>query len=332
MRLLLTILLVGLLSSCKAQSNAFITWYQVQSVTQLKNYGNPTLMPGTGTANGIRVIGSPDVFYLLCSSCTADEVTVFQGYAFRKWRKFEVGGSETDSIANNRIDSLLATLTPDELDYRDIDQLDSSTFVLIRPNDTRDTVTFKWGGFGDESFGVDSIWRVPGVDSFYYSLHGINYAIKDSTGGGSDTNFATSNLTFTGDRTHTLGTNYLKLVNTSSGYFEHITGDQTFVSDYSRLMNNAPFFTVEHYDATNNITTSILSTLSSGGQVKLSAQSGVGNSQVIASATDGVTLFNGDGKILLLNVNEYTDNAAAVAAGAATGTVYRTGDILKIVH
>lgn len=29
---------------------------------------------------------------------------------------------------------------------------------------------------------------------------------------------------------------------------------------------------------------------------------------------------------------EYDDNAAAIAGGEATGTLYRTGDIVKVVH
>lgn len=34
----------------------------------------------------------------------------------------------------------------------------------------------------------------------------------------------------------------------------------------------------------------------------------------------------------LSNVMEYADNAAAVTAGLNVGQVYRTGDLLKIVH
>ena len=42
--------------------------------------------------------------------------------------------------------------------------------------------------------------------------------------------------------------------------------------------------------------------------------------------------------LLILNtpsftsIPEYADNAAAVTAGLAVGNVYRTGDVLKIVH
>jgi len=34
----------------------------------------------------------------------------------------------------------------------------------------------------------------------------------------------------------------------------------------------------------------------------------------------------------LTGVLEYADNAAAVTAGLAVGKIYRTGDVLKIVH
>ena len=39
-----------------------------------------------------------------------------------------------------------------------------------------------------------------------------------------------------------------------------------------------------------------------------------------------------NGNLYYYNVAEYTDNSAAIAAGLNIGTVYRTGDILKIVH
>ena len=34
----------------------------------------------------------------------------------------------------------------------------------------------------------------------------------------------------------------------------------------------------------------------------------------------------------LLSIQEYADNAAAIAAGLSVGSIYRTGDALKIVH
>jgi hypothetical protein len=35
---------------------------------------------------------------------------------------------------------------------------------------------------------------------------------------------------------------------------------------------------------------------------------------------------------ILSNVQEYPDNTAAIAGGLSNGQVYRTGDVLKIVH
>ena len=61
-------------------------------------------------------------------------------------------------------------------------------------------------------------------------------------------------------------------------------------------------------------------------------------SQFIITGVDNTTtkdLFYLSGAGLLTLVQgapEYTDNAAAVSAGLEVGTIYRTGDDLKIVH
>lgn len=36
--------------------------------------------------------------------------------------------------------------------------------------------------------------------------------------------------------------------------------------------------------------------------------------------------------IVIANTPQYADNASAVAGGLAVGQIYRTGDVLKIVH
>lgn len=48
--------------------------------------------------------------------------------------------------------------------------------------------------------------------------------------------------------------------------------------------------------------------------------------RVVASNTNIKNL------LVISNILEYADNAAAVTAGLAVGSVYRTGDLLKIVH
>jgi len=47
--------------------------------------------------------------------------------------------------------------------------------------------TVSGGGSGNY---LDSFWRVPGIDSNYYRINGVTYAVKDSTGGGGVTSFS----------------------------------------------------------------------------------------------------------------------------------------------
>jgi hypothetical protein len=58
------------------------------------------------------------------------------------------------------------------------------------------------------------------------------------------------------------------------------------------------------------------------------------HSSIILSATGpqglGTTSINGN--LQANNIQEFSDNAAAIAAGLPNGTFYRTGDLLKVVH
>jgi hypothetical protein len=66
----------------------------------------------------------------------------------------------------------------------------------------------------------------------------------------------------------------------------------------------------------------------------------VGGTQKITADTNAVYLrYQGAAKletrstgIKITGVSEYADNTAAIAGGLTTGDVYRTGDLLKIVH
>jgi hypothetical protein len=46
----------------------------------------------------------------------------------------------------------------------------------------------------------------------------------------------------------------------------------------------------------------------------------------------GVKLQTTSTGISVTGVSEFADNTAAIAGGLTTGDVYRTGDLLKIVH
>lgn len=57
----------------------------------------------------------------------------------------------------------------------------------------------------------------------------------------------------------------------------------------------------------------------------------VGRLEVLATSTASSATYTAD-KHIFNGVAEHADNAAAVTAGLAVGTMYRTGDLLKIVH
>jgi hypothetical protein len=150
-------------------------------------------------------------------------------------------------------------------------------------------------------------------------------------GGGSDTNFAIDDLTFTGNRLHDMSTYNLTLKNSTGGTFNHVTGDYlSFVNSYSRVKSSTGSFFAEHYDSVNNINTFLSSTLSSNGQVIMQAYSGVGNSTIIAGASDGITISNSNGVVTIPNLLEFANDAAAAAGGIPVSGLYRSGSVLMI--
>lgn len=52
----------------------------------------------------------------------------------------------------------------------------------------------------------------------------------------------------------------------------------------------------------------------------------------VTGATNNYAIKTGAGDIVFGGLSAYDDNAAAVGAGLAVGTLYRTGDAVKIVH
>jgi len=85
-----------------------------------------------------------------------------------------------------------------------------------------------------------------------------------------------------------------------------------------------------------SILSSLVQLKSSGGTNNLAKFFSGGNSYIYANnvlrieATSSGAKVHGD--LNITNVSEYADNTAAIAAGLTTGDVYRTGDLLKIVH
>lgn len=93
--------------------------------------------------------------------------------------------SPIDSTGSIAVDStVIATRNYSDSNYNDVEQLDDSTFLIKRPNGTKDTIQILTGSSIAGSSGIDSIWRVAGIDSFYWRKSGITYRVKDSIGGG----------------------------------------------------------------------------------------------------------------------------------------------------
>lgn len=72
------------------------------------------------------------------------------------------------------------------------------------PSNGNRLTQYSGGGSGNY---LDSFWRVPGIDSNYYRINGVTYAVKDSTGGGSGTPSLTQYRLAIGDASNLLSTN-----------------------------------------------------------------------------------------------------------------------------
>ena len=56
------------------------------------------------------------------------------------------------------------------------------------------------------------------------------------------------------------------------------------------------------------------------------------NVKDIANLKRRICCISNNGTILLPNLPVYADNAAAITGGLEIGALYRTGDIVKVVH
>lgn len=162
----------------------------------------------------------------------------------------------------------------------------------------------------------------------------INHLSTLVGSGGSENNFATADLTLTGNRTHDLNSNVLRIEQSSTGVsFLEISptgiGGQEIILKSEDVDNQNQAYL---YTATlPNVSTLELLTEYDGGtafgQVLLSSSSVVGSAFEVS-----VNRSAFDGTFIILNIQEFADNAAAITGGLIIGTLYRTGDVLKIVH
>jgi len=118
--------------------------------------------------------------------------------------------------------------------YYTITSLTDTSFVINRLDGVADTVEFTSGSSEFLSY-VDTIYRKAGQDSIFYTIGGgAERAIKDSTGGASE-NFANTDLTATGNRTHTFAGNELYITHDNSPRLGE------FILDEAGIQNNVTF-------------------------------------------------------------------------------------------
>lgn len=98
---------------------------------------------------------------------------------------------------------------------------------------------------------------------------------------------------------------------------------------FSFLGSGTSFFVVE-ITGTGNATAS---TAITNGSVQTQAVNST-NTSLSSTSIDPTAIQFGQtsGKYFFSNIQEYTNNADAISAGLLPGGLYRTGDILKIVH
>lgn len=133
----------------------------------------------------------------------------------------------------------------------------------------------------------------------------------------------------------------LKVLHNSSGATVQLLLHENATNDYSRLRftnNNAgkywdvagyldPVDAASRLNFFHNVAGDVLTLTGDGkaGFNNLFPHSKT-TVQITGSASAGTT------PLILDNIKEYTDNAAALAAGLPVGSIYRTGDLMKIVH
>ena len=146
---------------------------------------------------------------------------------------------------------------------------------------------------------LDSFWRVPGIDSNYYRINGVTYAVKDSTGGGSGTPSLTQYRLAIGDASNQLSDNAA------------ITGDRALASDANGVPV-ASSTTATELGYVNGVTSSIQTQLNA----KLSNITGLvtaGTNVTVTGAGTGPSPY-------VVSASGGTTNADSTAARIVRGT------------
>lgn len=179
--------------------------------------------------------------------------------------------------------------------------------------------------------------------------HGYQFSIYNTGGTGGTANGLNVSTTQNGNAITASSNNTSAYLggNTIAGQFISITDNANTITPILQLTNNPTNATaapgigasIEYYNKADvdvnfnhfYFTNSISSVLTDVGATTRKSKLVIKG--IYNSTTNDVLSISGDGLLTLLQgVPEYTDNTAATTAGLTIGTLYRTGDTLKVVH
>lgn len=152
-----------------------------------------------------------------------------------------------------------------------------------------------------------------------------------------DRNFANTDLTATGDREHNF--------NNKSLLINNVLAFQVDGSDKRLTLDNTPSFLIQTNDGTytaqcGGSTSDVIffgitetATPSNGTSFVANMAGGDTYARMVTNkGLDATSITITPTTIEIKGIKEFADNTAAIAGGLTLGMLYRTGDVLKIVH
>jgi hypothetical protein len=187
-------------------------------------------------------------------------------------------------------------------------------------------------GFNSQAVGLSST----AIGAFARAQGDYSTSIGNNTEATGDHSVALGRgVTATGENSTVIGTGMTAFGTNafSIGYNAFANGDESFaVGRFVRNENFGSFvfgrYNIVSFDRHNWVWTDPLFVLGNGTD-HLTRSNAV---TVLKNGNFGIQTDDPTSRLHIMGVQEYADNAAAMAAGLSEGAFYRTGDELKIVH
>lgn len=185
-----------------------------------------------------------------------------------------------------------------------------------------------------QSAQINSIVIQHGDTLYKASLSQLSDSLSSYLGGGSDTHFANTDLTATGNRTHNFR-NY-DLTIDSLNTLSLFSGSSA--SNFSGIYSRPIEISLSNVSGENSQKASDVSVGSE--YVILRTDNGGSTAMSLWLQPNKVSIYDGFSntnaavrtRLNIGAVKNFADNAAAIAGGLVVGDIYRNGDVLQIVH